>query len=332
MIPIALVGPGDIGIVHAQAVVEHSELQLAAVVGNQPIAPSNPVFQDIPYYNDIGRMLREINPSGAIIATPTHLHVTQAIQCIRSGVSVLVEKPIATDVNDAMKIGLEAKKNRVAVLVGHHRRFNKRMVIAQALLRSGAIGKLVAVSMVWLVRKPEAYFRKEWRTRSGAGILFNNLIHEIDSIRFLCGEIRSASGYISSANRELNVPDSTVIILQLESGALVSITASDTTPSPCAWEVSVSETKAFPKSGQDCWIFAGTEGTLSFPSLTIWKHEAAGDWQSRLRYEKVKCPKNYPIYDQLDHFKDVIRGVDEPRCSVHDATQTLRTIKELVHD
>ena len=65
------------------------------------------------------------------------------------------------------------------------------MRAAREILRSGEIGELVGVSGLWAVRKPDAYYEIEWRRKPGGGPVLINLIHDIDMLRFCCGEIES---------------------------------------------------------------------------------------------------------------------------------------------
>ena len=79
-------------------------------------------------------------------------------------------------------------------------------------MKGGALGKLVAVSMLWALLKPADYFDVEWRRRRpGGGPTLINLIHELDTLRFVCGEIRQVYAQASSEARNLEVEDSLAI-------------------------------------------------------------------------------------------------------------------------
>jgi predicted dehydrogenase len=66
------------------------------------------------------------------------------------------------------------------------------------------------------------------------GPLLINLVHELDSLRFICGEIREVHARKTAAARGLEVADSLAISMQFESGALGTVRASDATPAACS--------------------------------------------------------------------------------------------------
>ncbi|WP_375167835.1 Gfo/Idh/MocA family oxidoreductase [Bradyrhizobium sp. CCGB01] len=75
------------------------------------------------------------------------------------------------------------------MLTGHHRRHNPMIQRAKAEIDSGRLGPIVSVhGMFWLI-KPDEYFDVAWRREKGAGPVFLNLIHDVDLLRYLCGDI-----------------------------------------------------------------------------------------------------------------------------------------------
>lgn len=100
---------------------------------------------------EVEAMLERAKPQGVINATPNTLHVPCAIACIERGIPVLVEKPVAESPERAQELVLAAQKHGVPVLVGHHRRHNALTAAAKALIDSGELGKIVAVSAHWIL-------------------------------------------------------------------------------------------------------------------------------------------------------------------------------------
>ena len=85
------------------------------------------------------------------------------------------------------------------------------------------MGRLTCASVLYTFFKPDEYFALEWRRRAGGGPILINLIHEIDLIRYVCGEIAEVEAITSNAVRGFEVEDTAAVILRLANGALVTI-------------------------------------------------------------------------------------------------------------
>ena len=74
---------------------------LSAVVESAPHAAARAAAYGVPIYATLADLLTRDPPDGVIIATPNALHVQQALECLRAGLPVLLEKPIAATVAEA---------------------------------------------------------------------------------------------------------------------------------------------------------------------------------------------------------------------------------------
>ena len=127
--------------------------------------------------------------------------------------------------------------------------------------------------------KPEDYFAPEWRRTPGVGGTFLiNLIHEIDLLRYVCGEIVSLSAFASNAARGLAVEDTGAIIFDFENGALASLVVSDTAAGPWSWDLTADDSRRFPAHDVNSHRIVGTEAALTLPRLEVWRHDGARDW------------------------------------------------------
>ncbi len=324
-VEIAVVGLGPIGFRHLQAVEDGNSCRAVAIVDPAPAAVVIAKERGLPHYKDLEAMFDEVTPEGAIVATPNDLHVPLSLACVERGIPVLVEKPVADTVEAARSLADAAEISGVPVLVGHHRRHSPIIGKAREIVRSGALGDLVAVSALFLVHKPEDYFQAAWRRRAGGGPVLINLIHDFDSLRFIAGEISAVQAVTSSTRRGLEVEDTAVVLLRFASGALGTVTLSDTAVAPWSWELTAGERTSydFPRTGQDCYFLAGTRGALAVPSLRIWRQEAAQDWQSPLPEVSVGIEEGDPIRNQAAHFAEVVRGRATPLITARDAARTL---------
>jgi predicted dehydrogenase len=181
------------------------------------------------------------------------------------------------------------------------------------------------VSALFTLLKPRDYFQVGWRTQSGGGPVLINLAHDIDNLRYICGEIRSVYAATSSAARGFAVEDTASITLRFENGALGSILVSDAVPSPWSYELTSGENPIYAHSGQDCYYLCGTQASLAFPSMTLWRYADGQEpgWYHPLQRGQLDVERADPLVAQLAHFCRVVRGEENPLIDGWDGLRTL---------
>jgi predicted dehydrogenase len=321
---IAVVGAGQFGRKHIETVRSDPECELVGVAD-----PAQPKDLGVRVFSDYVEMLEKAKPDGVIIATPNALHVPVGLACVERRVPMLVEKPIADKVSIANQLVTAAERAMVPLLVGHHRRHNPIVEKAREVVQSGGIGRLTAVAALWLLQKPADYFNVAWRREPGGGPLLINCIHDVDDLRYICGEIAEVRALMSNSVRNFKVEDTLAVALRFANGALGTVTLSDTVAAPWAWEITSGEYAFYPQHPENCYFFAGTEGSLAFPQLELWKYEGRTGWYAPLSREKIEVKKEDPQARQLRHFCRVIRGEEAPRSSGADATRTLEVVEAI---
>lgn len=302
---------------------------MAGIVDPAALGPALARELGVACYNSLDALLAATEADALVVATPNRTHEAVGTAAAARGLHLLVEKPIAHDLASARRLVAAAAQAGVHLLVGHHRRYNPVVERTRELLNQGAIGRLVAVSAHWMLRKPDAYFADDWRRNPGGGPVLINLIHDIDLLRHLCGEIVEVSAQTSSAMRGFSVEDTAAILLRFETGALATVLVSDAAPSPWNWESASADNPTVPAGQQNCYRFFGSEAALEFPNLKLWRHDGAppGDWTMPLTASTLETPGAAPQTDalrgQLRHFAQVIRGAEAARVTGADATRTL---------
>ncbi|MEZ4662502.1 MAG: Gfo/Idh/MocA family oxidoreductase [Caldilineaceae bacterium] len=325
---LAVIGAGLIGQKHLELVAANAECQLVAIGDAQPKAAALAANYGVPFYQDYRTMLAEEPLDGVIIATPTQLHAAVGMACAERGIPMLVEKPIAATLAEAGSLVTAAEACGVPVLVGHHRRHNPRVQQARAAIQSGGLGQLVGVSVFFTLLKPADYFQVVWRTQPGGGPILINLIHDIDNLRFICGEIESVFAMTSNATRAFAVEDSAAVTLRFANGALGSILLSDATPAPWSYELTSGENPVYPHVPENCYHFCGTQGSFGFPQMQFWHYEKPeqSGWLHPLATSCAPIQTADPLVAQLAHFCRVIRGQEAPLVSARDATKSLAVV------
>ena len=328
-VQIAVAGVGLIGKRHVAAIRAAQGVELACIVDPSEAGRAFAVDTGARYFPTLAEMITAKVADGVVLATPNQLHVEQGLDCVAAGQPALVEKPLGVDVAAATVLVEAAAKAGVALLTGHHRRYNPLIEKAHSVVASGQLGQITAVqAQTWLM-KPDDYFDTDWRRRKGAGPVFLNLIHDIDLLRHFCGEVDSVHAMDSNAIRGNEVEDTCVILLRFASGALGTVNVSDTVVAPWSWELTARENPAYPATTEDCYWIGGTQGSLALPNLALWANPGKRSWWEPISATKMIFDFEDPLIRQIAHFAAVIRGEAAPLVSGADGLQTLRVIEAI---
>ncbi len=325
---LGLIGLGLIGIPHSQTLQRVAECDLVAVADVDPKHQATAAGLGVRYYAQYIEMIDRESLDGVIIATPNHLHVPIGIACAARGLHLFVEKPIAVSLPEADQLLEAAEKNHVRILVGHQRRFNARVEKARQIIHDGALGRLVGVTATWAMLKPPEYFEGPfaWRKNKGGGPIMINLIHEVDNLRYICGEIDEVFAVSSMGVRAFPVEDTAAITIRFRHGAVGTVFLSDCVPSMSAFEATTGENPLIPHDFGNCYVFYGTAASLRFPQLKklFYADPAQGNWHTPITEQVVPVSSGDDAYvKEFRHFAHVIRGEEAARCSGEDARTTL---------
>lgn len=329
---LAIVGLGLIGLRHADAIDHVGDAELCAVVDASQASQERATRRGVAWYDDLSHMIKEQSPDGIILATPTVLHVEQAQICIDAGIPVLVEKPLADDVRSAFDLVTKAESKNVAILVGHHRRHNPLIRKAHAMIQAGNIGDVRAVQSVCWFYKPDDYFEiAPWRKQPGAGPISVNLVHDIDLLRHLCGEITSVQAQAASSVRGYANEDVAAALLTFENGAIGTISVSDSIAAPWSWEHTTGENPIYPYTPQSAMQIGGSNGSLSIPDLALWTHKEKRDWWTPISATYVPRDISDPLVNQIGHFSAVIRREATPLVSGREGLLSMAVVSAIQH-
>ena len=258
-LPIAVVGAGLIGRTHIDRALKSSSVQLIGIVDPTPEAAELARSAGLPCFPDHRSLLAKAQPRGVVVATPNVTHAQITIDCLEHGAAVLVEKPIADTLEDGRRICEASRASGLPVLVGHQRRHNPIMRKAKAIVGAGTLGRPVSATVLCTWLKPRDYFDVAWRRQQGVGPILINLIHDIDLMRHLYGEIEGVQAAASNAVRGFDVEDTAAVVLRFRNGALGTVTVSDTTAAPWNWDLSAGEAERFPRQDVNAHFYSGTE-------------------------------------------------------------------------
>jgi predicted dehydrogenase len=329
-LPIAVIGAGQIGKTHIERALANAAIELVGIADPTPAAAQLAASIGVPCFAGYQELLTKLHPKGVVVATPNATHAQITIDCLEHGAAVLVEKPIADSLEDARRISAASRATGLPVLVGHQRRHNPIMRKARAIVAAGTLGRPVSATVLCTWKKPQDYFDAAWRRQAGGGPVLINLIHDVDLMRFLFGEIRSVQAFTSNAVRGFEVEDSAAVALRFRNGALGTVSVSDTVAAPWTWDLSSGEDPRFVRQDINAHFYSGTEGSLTLPRLEVWRYRqdqgAARGWEDPLTMECTAVHSGCPYAEQMRHFAALIEGREEPVCSAQDAQRTLEVV------
>jgi predicted dehydrogenase len=331
---IAVAGAGYIGQAHMDVLRQSPACELAAVVDPSPAARVLAEQAGVPLYASLEQMLAEDRPDGVVLATPNQLHVPHAQICMNAQLPMLLEKPVAPTVAEGRVLLEQAQACQARILIGHHRAHSPIMAKAREVIAKGALGRLVSVMGSAQFYKPDQYFTDApWRGRPGAGPILLNMIHEVHNLRMLCGEITAVQAFASHAVRGLPVEDTVAVNLRFANGVLGTFLLSDTAASARSWEQTSQENRVYPTyEDEDCYVIAGTHGSLSVPTMRLktYPNDQDRSWWKPFEVGVVGMIRQDPLVHQMEHFGAVVRGEAEPLVSVQDGLANLEITEAIV--
>ena len=145
-------------------------------------------FKDIPFYCDVDEMFAKEDINTVIIATYCKSHAEMVEKCVKYGVNILLEKPIAIVEEDVEKVWHLLKDYPKVATVNFTMRCAPVSVAAKRHIQNGTIGEIVSVQYVNNVHYGDGYFRKWMRIKENIGSLFlQKATHDLDIINSIVG-------------------------------------------------------------------------------------------------------------------------------------------------
>lgn len=187
---------------------------------------------DVPeVYTDYKELLSKADVDAVSICTPNYLHAPMTIAAAEAGKHVLVEKPMATSLEEADAMIKAAADNNVSLMVGHNQRLAPMHVIAKKVLDSGMLGKVNSFRTTFGHPGPEYwsptakwFFQKD---KAWAGAFADLGVHKADLMRWLLGdEVVEVASFRGTFEKEADVEDNAVCILRFSKGTIGVLEAS----------------------------------------------------------------------------------------------------------
>lgn len=307
MLRVALVGAGVMGANHARVINGDRHSELAYVVDpDLQRAAAVARVSGARVVGDLEEVLGEVD--AAVVAAPTEHHVELGCRFLEAGIAVLVEKPIASRIEDARRLVAAAQESGRPLAVGHVERFNPAVLELEA-----------------FVAEPEHIdFRRisAFTTRARESVVRDLMIHDIDLARLLVGAEPVQVSAISRRRGQFD--DLVVALLTFESGVSATLTAS---------RMGQQKIRDIAVTQKENYIHVD----LVREDITIHRvHHVEFLAEGGPRYSQsgvIEIPylsqRGEPLALQWAHFVNCVRGESEVRVSGQDGLRALAIAEQI---
>jgi predicted dehydrogenase len=313
---IAVVGGGAIGELHIDSFRKHPAGKVVALVEANP-ARGRAVARrrEIPVLlQDYREALARPDIQVVSIALPNYLHAAVALDALRAGKHVVIDKPMTTDARSAARLANEARRRGLVLMVGQNQRFSPEVQTLKQHVERGTLGEVYHARTCWMRRagipRIGSWFTQ--RRFAGGGCTYDIGVHMLDQALHLVGEFDAVAvsgqtyakfGPRGRGNgkwgrseidpgRPFDVEDSSITLIRLRSGRTVLL------------EVSWAGHQAKPDvSGTQLF---GTEAGATTEPLQLFR-------PGRPDYRVEKLPLLRPRVnpDRMVHFLQVLLGEEK---------------------
>jgi predicted dehydrogenase len=270
-------------------------------------------------YSRASDLINDKDINAVYIATPPGSHAEYALEVIKARKPVYIEKPMAVNYSECMKINEAAEKNGVPVFVAYYRRTLPGFLMVKDLIEKGSIGKVLFL-MLQLFKSPspeEKAGNLPWRVNpevSGGGHFFDLASHQLDYLDLLFGPVQKV--------RSIAVNQSS--LYKAEDFVSAEFTFDNNVVGTGVWSFSVS-----PESARDTIEIIGEKGSIKF---TTFSFEPIVLTNSSGRQEFINERPEHVQYYLIKSIVQALNGKGTPASTGISAARTSAVMDEVVRE
>ncbi|MBO3803617.1 MAG: Gfo/Idh/MocA family oxidoreductase [Candidatus Brockarchaeota archaeon] len=321
---IGVIGAGAFGEIHSMVYSELPDAKLVAVadVNAERAREVASRYKAERWYGDWAPLLERKDIDAVSVVTPEGEHRDPAVEAAKAGKHVLVEKPIATSLEDADAMIKAAERNGTKLMVGHILRFAPGYVQIKQAIDSGSLGE-----PVWAYSRRNGSLAQVKRIGGRVSAIMFLGIHDIDLLLwYVGGEVERV--YCESVSKEVGrsfgVPDFSWILMKFKNGALGSVETGWGLPEKWADWKSPSDWGAF---AADIEVeVVGTKGAayLDFPPMMVTGCDGEGfKFPDLIHRPRIHGKTEGAIKLELQHFIDCVKEGKPPLVDGKDGRRAL---------
>ncbi len=335
---IAIIGCGKVAHLHAKAINNLPNANLAAVWSRTPASVGKfAVTYGVEAYSSISKMIRESGIDLAIVCNPHPFHKDVAIEAARAGAHVLVEKPLASTLEDCDMIIDECRRAGVRLGVVSQRRWYAPVQRIRKAIDDGKIGTPALGTINMLGWRDKAYYDADpWRgtwNMEGGGVLVNQAPHQLDILLWYMGEVDEVYGLQRNLNHPyIEVEDTALAIIKFKNGAVGNIIVSNSQKPGIYGKVQVHGSNGVSVGVQTdggAMFIAGMSSVLEPPVNDLWtvpgEEQLLEGW---VREDSELFGRIDPtVYYMERQIEDFLQALDENREPLVNGLSGRRTVE-----
>jgi len=334
---IAILGCGKVAHLHAKAVQNLKNARLAGVWSRTPKTAIMFAAQyGTTFYAEITDLVKREKIDLVIVCTPHPFHLQPVLEAVKAGANILVEKPLASTLEDSDKMIDACKKAGVKLGVISQRRWYEPVKRVKDAIEAGKIGRPVfgTINMLgW--RNKNYYDADEWRgtwKMEGGGVLVNQAPHQLDILLWFMGEIDEVFGLWTNLNHPyIEVEDTAVAIVKFKNGGIGNIIVSNSQKPGIYGKVHVHGENGASVGVQTdggAMFIAGVPGYIEPPLNDIWTIDGEENllekWKDAdsAHFNSID-PMVYYMERQIEDFLLAIENNSSPLVTGEDGRRTV---------
>jgi predicted dehydrogenase len=272
----------------------------------------------VPAYTDYRQLLDGVELDAVVVAVPTAMHKQVVLDALQRRLHVLVEKPIASTVEEGNDLMLTAREAGVLLAVGHIERYNPAIVELHKRLWQGELGRVFKMHARRLGPFPP-------RVRD-VGVVIDLGTHDVDIMRWLSGsEVQRV--YAETA-RQIHTEHEDLLsgLLRFNDGSIGVLDINWLTPTKIRELMITGERGMFHVNylTQDLFFYENNYVKTDWDTISNISGVSEGD-MVRLRIDKAE-----PLKIELESFLKAASGETAPIVSAEDGIAALRIVQKLV--
>ena len=347
---VGLVGPGWVAAQHLQAFQNNPHTRIVALCGRNEdrarkrLADAGVSLPEARFTTHYGDLLNDPAIDIISVATPNHLHASQAVAAAKAGKHILLEKPTGLDLAELRAIRTAVERAGVRTIVSFELHYNPYLRFVKWLRESGRLGHLVFVRFQYLSRVTDWYSGWSWvRTKkSGRSHLLAAGCHAVDALRWCTGlEVLEVSAFQTTITRGYQWPTSIVANLTMgpaskratsKSAVLAQLTSSTDLQLPYTFGVELMGDRASLRDDLILWKDSPVDVEdlrRACPFDDVRFHETTTPTGAPAIRVETQLPgsanvSEHPFQGEIDELVSCILEDRETHLNVFDAERTMR--------